>query len=95
MKTLIIDTSSNEKIIIGLRTNGQEHIVQQKIDHNQTQLILSTIDSLLKKNKISLKDLNAIKVQKGKGSLTGIRVGMAIANTFSFLLKIPVYGKMD
>ncbi|MEK7450537.1 MAG: hypothetical protein AAB662_01195 [Patescibacteria group bacterium] len=95
MKTLIIDTSSNEEIIIGLRINGQEEIAQQKIDHNQTQLILLAINSILNKNKISVKDLNAIEIQKGKGSLTGIRVGMAIANTFSFLLKIPVYGKIN
>lgn len=95
MKTLIIDTSSNKQIIIGLRANGQEYIGYQKISPNQTHLILSAIDSLLKKNNISLKALNAIEVQKGKGSLTGIRVGMAIANTFSFLLKIPVYGKMN
>lgn len=93
--TLLIDTSSSKQIIIGLRTNGQEHIEHQKIDHNQTQLILSAIDSILRKNKMSLKELNAIEVQKGKGSLTGIRVGMAIANTFSFLLKIPVYGKTN
>lgn len=92
---LLIDASSSKQIIIGLRTNGQEHIEHQKIDHNQTQLILSAIDSILRKNKMSLKELNAIEVQKGKGSLTGIRVGMAIANTFSFLLKIPVYGKTN
>ncbi|MDO8621585.1 MAG: L-threonylcarbamoyladenylate synthase [Candidatus Levybacteria bacterium] len=92
---LLIDTSSNEKIIIGLRINGQEYAAHQKIDHNQTQLILSAIDNILNKNKISLEDLNAIEVQKEKGSLTGIRVGMAIANIFSFLLKIPVFGKMN
>ncbi len=92
---LWIDTSSNEEIIVGLRFNQQEHIANQKIVSNQTHLILSAIDSLLKENKASLKDLNSIEVQTGKGSLTGIRVGMAIANVFSFLLKIPVFGKMN
>jgi tRNA threonylcarbamoyl adenosine modification protein YeaZ len=50
------------------------------------------IDQFLKKNKVDLKDLKAIAVFKGPGSFTGLRVGISIANTLAWVLKIPVIG---
>ena len=54
--------------------------------------ILEYIDRLLKKAKITVKDLTGIFVVIGPGSFTGLRVGIAIANQFAHQLNIPIIG---
>ena len=91
--TLLLDTSDNKKITVGLDINGREYINTKKITSNKTQIILPMIDEILKKHSLKPEDLSEIRVNAGPGSFTGLRVGLAIANAFSFALKIPINGK--
>jgi len=93
MNILLIDTSSNEEIIVGLRIGNREYQSKQKVGSQKAQVVLPLIDKLLKKHKLFPQDLNAIEVNEGPGSFTGLRVGISVANTLSFALKIPVNGK--
>ena len=93
MSTLILDTSDNKKIMVGLKINNKKYIQTKKITSNKTQIILPMIDKILKKYALKPKDLSEIKINAGPGSFTGLRVGLAIANALSFTLKIPVNGK--
>lgn len=93
MKTLVLDTSDNKKIMVGLIVDGKKDIQTKAITPNKTQVILSMIDEILKKHLLKPKDLSAIQINVGPGSFTGLRVGLAIANTFSFALKISINGK--
>lgn len=93
MKTLLIDTSSNQEIMVGLRIEGKEHIKKEKIGKQKAQVVLPLIDQLLKENKLQLSDIGSIEVHTGPGSFTGLRVGISIANALAFSLKIPVNGK--
>ena len=93
MTTLILDTSDNKKITVGLNINGEENIQTEKITSNKTQIILPMIDKILKKHSLKPEDLSGIKINKGPGSFTGLRVGITIANALSFVLKIPVNGE--
>ena len=54
--------------------------------------VLRNIEKLLKKNNRELKDIKTIAVNQGPGSYTGTRVGITIANTLGWSLKIPVVG---
>lgn len=87
-KILLIDTSSNKEIKVGLRIDKKECHVRQKISFQKTQVILPLIDKLLKKKGLKITDINDIEVNSNQGSFTGIRVGMSIANALSFALKI-------
>ncbi len=91
--TLLIDTANNKKITVGLNINGKEDIETEKITSNKTQIILPMIDEILKKHSLKPEDLSEIQVNAGPGSFTGLRIGLAIANAMSFVLKIPVNGK--
>ncbi len=91
--TLLIDTADNKKITVGLNINGKEDIKTETITSNQTQIILPMIDEILKKHSLKPEDLSEIQVNAGPGSFTGLRIGLAIANALSFVLKIPVNGK--
>ena len=93
MKILIIDTADNKKNTVGLKINSKEYFLTENIPSNKEQVILLMIDKILNKYKIEPKDLSAIQINVGPGSYTGLRVGLAIANTLSFVLKIPVNGK--
>lgn len=93
MNTLILDTSDNKKITVGLITNGKKDIRTEKITSNKTQIILPIIDRILKRHLLMPKDLSEIKINTGPGSFTGLRVGLAIANALSFALKISINGE--
>lgn len=93
MITLILDTSDNKKIIVGLKIKDKKYIQTKKIASNKTQIILPMIDKILRKHSLKPEDLSEIRINAGPGSFTGLRVGLAIANALSFTLKIPVNGK--
>jgi tRNA threonylcarbamoyladenosine biosynthesis protein TsaB len=93
MNTLILDTSDNKKITVGLIINGKKDIQTKKMTSNKTQIILPMIDKILKEHLLKPKDLSEIQINAGPGSFTGLRMGLAIANAFSFVLKISINGK--
>lgn len=93
MNTLIIDTTSNQKIIVTLRVHNKVFKKEREIEKNRDQAVLPMIDEILKEHKLSVNDLNSIEVNTGPGSFTGIRVGISVANALAFALKIPVNNK--
>jgi tRNA threonylcarbamoyladenosine biosynthesis protein TsaB len=93
MNTLILDTADNKKIMVGLKIDKKKFVQTKRIDSNKTQVILPMMDRILKKHLLKPEELCEIQINAGHGSFTGLRVGLAIANTMSFVLKIPVNGK--
>lgn len=93
MITLILDTADNKKISVGLKINNKEYIQTENIHSNEKQIVLSMIDKILRKYSIKLEEVSAIQVNMRHGSLTGLRVGIAVANALSFSLKIPINEK--
>jgi tRNA threonylcarbamoyladenosine biosynthesis protein TsaB len=91
---LFIDTTNNKEVSVGLKIKGKEFIKKQPLDTRKAQVVLPMLDEMLKAHHLSLENINAIEVNPGPGSFTGIRVGLSIANTLGFLLHIPVNGKM-
>jgi tRNA threonylcarbamoyladenosine biosynthesis protein TsaB len=90
---LSIDTSNNKEVIVSLKLDDREDVRRQIPDHRKAQIVLPMIDDILKDHDLELKDVTHIEVNIGPGSFTGLRVGITIANTLAFLLKVPVNGK--
>lgn len=86
-----IDTTDREKIYLALYDDKKERCFEFKTQ-DQSKDILLIIDSVLKKEKISLKNIAAILVNIGPGSYTGTRIGVTVANTLAWTLNIPVLG---
>ncbi len=89
---LFLDTSTNT-IRLGLAKDSQlvaEHSWESKFRHSEE--LLPTLEKFLKKSKVKLNNLRGIIVVSGPGSFTGLRVGIATANTLAFILGIPVVG---
>jgi tRNA threonylcarbamoyladenosine biosynthesis protein TsaB len=93
MKILTIDTSNNKEVVVTLQVDGKVFEKRQMPDHRKAQLVLPFVEDLLKEHQVELHDITGIEVNQGPGSFTGLRVGITIANTLGFLLKVPVNGK--
>jgi tRNA threonylcarbamoyladenosine biosynthesis protein TsaB len=63
-------------------------ILEDGYSHSE-KLNLSIVD-LLKRNQISLDDLDAIAISEGPGSYTGLRIGTASAKGFCYGKDIPL-----
>jgi len=94
MKKLFIDTTSNKEIIIRLHIDADKYTVQKPLTSYKAQIILPMIVALLSEHTLSLQDLDAIEVNPGPGSFTGVRVGVSVASALSYSLGIPVNGKL-
>ncbi len=88
MNTLLIDTSSNKEIRVGLVIGEKKYLMKRKVDFQKAQVVLPMIDELLKKHHLKLSQLEKIEVNSGPGSFTGIRVGLSVANALRFALGI-------
>jgi tRNA threonylcarbamoyladenosine biosynthesis protein TsaB len=86
-----IDTS-NYPLTIALM-DGQTVLIEEttnlKINHSLTAM--PAIEEMMKKAKIAPSDLTHIAVAEGPGSYTGIRIGLTIAKTLAWSLKIPLH----
>ena len=90
---LNIDTSDRNKSVVGLEIDGKSEKQEVATPLGSGTAVLSAIETLFYKNKVKMSDISEIGVATGPGSYTGLRVGASIANTLSWLLKIPINGK--
>ena len=91
MYQLLLD-SSNIYLSVGLKKDRK---LIDSIFYNawqrQSELMVTEIDNILKRNNVDKKDLDAVVVGIGPGSYTGVRIGVTIAKTIAYALKIKVY----
>lgn len=86
---LYLDTADNTKTTVGLNEKRWSFPMRKP----RSQQLLGLIDEILKKKKISLDQIKEIEVNLGPGSFTGLRVGISVANTLGWVLKIPINGQ--
>jgi len=90
---LFIHTLLDKQLMVGLFNKKRliDRIIQNA-PQGHSKTLLNLIDNLLKKNQLKLDNLRGILVVNGPGSFTSIRIGLAVANTLAYLLKIPAVG---
>ncbi len=87
---LYIDTRDNKKILVKIIVNGIGYKKSSINPSVKSEVVLSLIDDILKDARIKKEDIGKIFIEKGPGSFTGLKVGIAIANALSFSLQKPV-----
>lgn len=90
--SLLIDTSRYDRLVVELDSNGEKKVVEEEFDYRKSQGVLPLIERILRDNNLTFQDLTALEVNVGPGSFTGLRVGVAIANTLGTMLTIPING---
>ena len=91
MRRLIIDTADNKELKVGIDDNISSF--KQTEASLKAEDSLDKIESILQKENIKLSDIEEIKVNRGPGSFTGLKVGCAIANALAFSLAVSVNNK--
>ncbi|MGN0476529.1 MAG: tRNA (adenosine(37)-N6)-threonylcarbamoyltransferase complex dimerization subunit type 1 TsaB, partial [Ruminococcus sp.] len=91
MKILGIDTSAKTSSVGICEDNRivDELFLDKGLTHSET--ILPMIDEILTRNELSLDDIDALSVNNGPGSFTGIRIGVAVVKGLAFDKDIPCY----
>ncbi len=93
MIILSIDTSDSKIAKIEIDLNGKKYVTSSDSRKISSQTCLVLIDKVISEANTKLENLDEIKVNVGPGSFTGLRVGVSIANTLAYFLKIPVNGQ--
>ena len=93
MYQLLLD-SSNKFLSVGLAKDGK---VVDKISYEawqrQSEMMVTEVGNILKRNNLQNSDLDGVVVGIGPGSYTGVRIGVTIAKTIAYSLKIKAYAK--
>lgn len=87
---LAIDSSSN-RLILGLMYEGDKLVKSDDlVDKSHGQMIIKKINDLLISANLKINSVDAVVVQTGPGSFTGLRIGIAAAKGFAVAFNIPI-----
>ena len=86
---LLIDTHA-ELITIALQNNDDVYLKQKMSESSHSIYTMPMIEEIFKESNKDVKDLKKIIVVNGPGSFTGIRIGLSIAKTMAYALKIDI-----
>lgn len=90
MKYLLIDTATSYLIVSIVIDDKLVYLYNQEEGHRMSERVMPVIVEAFDKAGIKPKDLDMILATTGPGSFTGIRVGLTVAKTMAWSLKIPV-----
>ena len=92
MKILAIDTATDLCSVCILATDNIS--AEKTLDTINTHSVelMPLIDNILKANNLSLNDIDLFACDKGPGSFTGIRIGIATIKAFCDVSKKPCIG---
>lgn len=82
MKILGIETSSK---ICAVALSEDNKLIKEKIledENTHSVKLMPLVDGLLKETKVNIKDIDLFACDKGPGSFTGIRIGIATIKAF-------------
>ena len=86
------DTSTN-MCTVALSVGDTIDSISELAPRKHTQLVLSMVDTLFKRNALALQDLDAISFGNGPGSFMGVRLATSVAQALAYagdLQVIPV-----
>lgn len=92
MKILSIDTASDICGVSILDDNNLICNLDNNTGRTHSENLMPMIDSAFSKTNLSLNNINLIVCDKGPGSFTGIRIGVATVKAFNDILSIPCIG---
>ena len=90
MKYLFIDSATANLVVAIIIDNEIKYIFNKQVGSDMSSSIMGVIDEAFQTSGIKPKDIDKIFAVNGPGSFTGIRVGLTVAKTMAWSLKIPV-----
>ena len=91
MSDLIIDATTNKIFLTIIKDTKNIYTSKFENSKNNFDKLIILIDDLLNKNKLLIKDLKRIYVNRGPGSFAGIRSSISIAKGYHISQNIDYY----
>ena len=91
MNILALDCAVT-RISLAVKTESKFISSTYDIGMRQSEILVPSIDEILKKADISASDLNATTLTIGPGSFTGLRLGISALKAIELAYGVPVYG---
>ncbi len=92
MITLCIRTDKPEAEV-GLYDDERKLGYEVWTGHRQlAETLLGRIHALITRHNLAMEDIQGIVCYKGPGSFTGLRIGLSVANSLAYGLKVPIVG---
>lgn len=92
MQNLLIIDAAGEHCSIGLKIKNNLLVKSQAGFKNHAKILLTFVDKLLSKAKITLADVDCIIFAKGPGSFTGLRIAACATQGLAVSNNLPVIG---
>ena len=80
------------RISLAVKTDSKFLSATYDIGMRQSEILVPSIDELLKKAELSPSELNATALTIGPGSFTGLRLGISALKAIELAYGVPVYG---
>ena len=90
MKRLLFDVSTNVMYVAYTRNDDIRDFSIRIAKRDHAKYLVDRIDNLLKRNRISLDDIEEIIIGIGPGSYTGIRIAVMVGKMLSYTKNIPL-----
>jgi tRNA threonylcarbamoyladenosine biosynthesis protein TsaB len=90
MKRLMFDVSTNVMYVAYVREQDVRDFSIRIAKRDHAKYLVDRIDQLLKRNRISLDQIDEIIVGIGPGSYTGIRIAVMVAKMLAYTKNIPL-----
>lgn len=87
---LYINTTERDFLKFALIDKSEVFLSINNIGNKQSENMIFLLNKFLKSRRIKLTSLTKIIVNRGPGSFTSVRIGVVLANTLSYSLKIPI-----
>ena len=91
MYVLAVDTSDKYLFVCLYRDAEVLASTCYEAWQRQSEYLVEEIAKLFQEAKIEKRELNAVISTCGPGSYTGVRIGLTVAKTIAFALKVPLY----
>lgn len=87
---LAIDTSTDYLSIAVMKDDTVVSLFHRKTPMSHSRLLVPTIDRMLRKSGIKLRQIDCFCISIGPGSFAGLRIGVTVVKGFSYILKKPI-----
>lgn len=84
---LLVDLSAKDRIVLML---FDERTIRRHESLNRNRYLLQAIDSFFQQENFDKRNLEGMMVVVGEGGFTSTRIGAVVANTFGYVLGIPL-----
>lgn len=90
MTILALDTSSDWLSAAVVKDGQTLSLYHKNNQKTHSEFVMGAVDEVMQKSNLTLDDIDLFAVNKGPGSFTGIRIGLAIIKAFAHVKNKPV-----